>query len=233
MASNPSPESKSSSLTSLAAAITESIPIRSKPPTKYTERPSRLTKTNRPKLKITTRTIPVSSVADLPKSRVLPTVRNISIFSSLGTACVITCIALVILKNVGFWVTLTASLCGVLGAAFYIEVALLVSARFRCKILDEECTVADMLDAQRDRRSKGLSWDLRGIGKKKEVDSEKGEESTERRNSSTNQSLKGGAPCVASTTEAVEFNEKDASAVDADIIQRPAPAATTLPVSRL
>lgn len=79
-----------------------------------------------------------------------------------------------LLKHVSIWITLAASFCGVLGAALWIEVALLVSARFRCKILDEECTIADMIEAKEDRRRKGLSWDLRGIGKK-EDEEEKGE----------------------------------------------------------
>lgn len=154
MASSGSPNPGLMSLTSLTTFFTDIPAIRSKPPTKYTQRPSRLT----------TRSIP--SASELPKSRILPTVRNISIFSTLGNACIIACIALLLLKNVSIWITLAASFCGVLGAALYIKVALLVSARFRCRILDEECSIADMIEAKQDRRRKGLSWDLRGIGRK-------------------------------------------------------------------
>ncbi|KAJ6256930.1 hypothetical protein Dda_7813 [Drechslerella dactyloides] len=179
MATSPNPAipSNSPSLISLAASLAER-PIGSKATrtlsksrsAKYTRRPSRISRpatANGSKLSITTRSVPVSNVSDLPKSRLLPTVRNISIFCSLGTACVIACIALVLLKHVSFWVTVAASLCGVLGAVFYVQVALLVSARFRCRILDEECTIADMEQARNPRTAKGLSWDLRGLGGEK------------------------------------------------------------------
>ncbi|KAK6525765.1 hypothetical protein TWF281_010810 [Arthrobotrys megalospora] len=233
MASSGSPAPGITSLTSLATSLTD--PIRPKPPTKYTQRPSRLTKTQPAPLKITTRSIPVSSASELPKSRILPTARNISIFSTLGTACMIACIALVLLKNVSIWITLAASFCGVLGAALWIEVALLVSARFRCKILDEECTIADMIEAKEDRRRKGLSWDLRGIGKK-EDEEEKGEKvggtAEERRHSMANQGPKGGPPSMTSINEEEdEYDEKDVTIEVA--IQKPVPAATSFPVNRV
>ncbi|EPS36608.1 hypothetical protein H072_9884 [Dactylellina haptotyla CBS 200.50] len=232
------PVPKSNSLTSLAASLAE-IPIR-KPPTKYTQRPSRLTKTHPAKVTVSTRSIPVSSVEELPKSRILPTVRNISIFSTLGAGCIIACIALVLLKHVSFWVTLAASFCGVLGAALFIEVALLVSARFRCRILDEECTIADMVQSKEDRVRKGLSWDLRGIGKKDDnKENEKSEvvTSAERRNSSANQSTQGGCSPMTSVTEKInmtgpeEIDDRDITIGVA--IQRPAPIATSLPVNRV
>ncbi|KAK6507578.1 hypothetical protein TWF481_006005 [Arthrobotrys musiformis] len=240
MASNGSPPTGLTSLTSLATSLGD-IPIpRSKPPTKYTQRPSRLTKAQPANLKITTRSIPVSSACELPKTRILPTARNISIFSTLGTACIIACIALVLMKNVSMWVTLAASFCGVLGAALYIEVALLVSARFRCKILDEECSIADMIESKQERRKKGLSWDLRGIGRKS---SEEGQGSCEklgssveeRRNSVANQGLKGGQTSMISINEETEaeddYDEKDVTFEVA--IQKPIPVATSLPVHRV
>ncbi|KAK6537501.1 hypothetical protein TWF694_011686 [Orbilia ellipsospora] len=236
--SSPSPPraTRTNSLTSLAASIAAELPTR-KPPTQYTQRPSRLTK-NHPKLTVKTRNIPVSSVSELPKSRILPTIRNISIFSTLGAACIIACIALVLLKRVSFWVTLAASFCGVIGAALFIEVALLVSARFNCRILDEECTIADMVHAEESRHRKGLSWDLRGIGRKRD-DEEKGNVIVEnRRNSTTNQSLKSGPPSALSISDSAEkepvedeIDEKDVTIGVA--IQRPAPIATTLPVNRV
>ncbi|KAK6343446.1 hypothetical protein TWF730_011035 [Orbilia blumenaviensis] len=241
MASGGSPTPGGTSLTSLATSLTD-IPMRPKPSTKYTQRPSRLTKTQPPPLKTATRSIPVSSAPELPKSRILPTARNISIFSSLGTACIIACIALVLLKHVSIWITLAASFCGVLGAALYIEVALLVSARFRCKILDEECTIADMIEAKEDRRRRGLSWDLRGIGKKagEEGDTEKSGSAEERRHSTANQGLKGGPPSMTNINEGAEeeeeeeeedYDEKDVTIEVA--IQKPVPVATSFPVHRI
>ncbi|KAK6336797.1 hypothetical protein TWF718_009585 [Orbilia javanica] len=238
MASSGSPTPGLTSLTSLATSLTD-IPKRSKPPTQYTQRPSRLTKPQPSNLKITTRSIPVSSVSELPKSRILPTARNISIFSTLGTACIITCIALVLLKHVSIWITLAASFFGVLGAALYIEVALLVSARFRCRILDEECSIADMMEAQQDRRKKGLSWDLRGIGRKSSEEGgqcEKvGDTMEERRHSVANQGLKGGTASMTSINEETEaeddYDEKDVTIEVA--IQKPIPVATSLPVYRV
>ncbi|KAF3908241.1 hypothetical protein AA313_de0204218 [Arthrobotrys entomopaga] len=238
MASNQSSSSspRTNSLTSLAASIAAELPTR-KPPTKYTQRPSRLTK-NQPKPTVKTRKVPVSSVSDLPKSRVLPTIRNISIFSTLGAGCVIACIALVLLKGVSFWVTIAASFCGVLGAALFIEVAFLVSARFNCRILDEECRIADMVHAQESRRGKGLSWDLRGIGKKHE-DEEKGDVHVEdRRYYTTNQSLKSGTPFTQSLSDLTEKEPMEDEIDEKDVtigvaISRPAPIATTLPVNRV
>ncbi|KAK6346751.1 hypothetical protein TWF696_006862 [Orbilia brochopaga] len=229
----------SPSLISLAASLAErpigSKPAtRSKPRARYTRRPPRISRpapTNQ-KLSITTRSIPVSNISDLPKSRILPTVRNITIFCSLGTACVIACIALVLLKHVSFWVTVAASLCGVLGAVFYIEVALLVSARFRCRILDEECTVADMERAKNPRRAKGLSWDLRNLGGEKTPmrSSEKEVQMSEvgmydeayapRQILAANQCERRGSP----SPSVVEEGEKDVAIVVC--LQRPAPVAT-------
>ncbi|KAF3903095.1 hypothetical protein ABW21_db0203678 [Orbilia brochopaga] len=246
MAAAPNTEnaSKGNSLIALAASFAER-PIGSKPVTRsksrarYTRRPPRI---SRPvmadrKLSITTRSIPVSNVSDLPKSRVLPTVRNITIFCSLGTACIIACIALVLLKHVSFWVTVVASICGVLGAVFYIEVALLVSARFRCRILDEECTVLDMGRAKNPRSAKGLSWDLRNLGAGKEPNDDGAQMSevdkfneaytpqayAPHRMMAANQCERRGSPCLSLVDEG-EVGEKDVAIVVC--LQRPAPAAT-------
>ena len=59
-----------------------------------------------------------------------------------------------------------------LGAALYIEVALLISSRFKFSIMDEECQVADMEGEKSVRVGQGWSWDLRGIGKKKQTEEE-------------------------------------------------------------
>ncbi|KAF3311017.1 hypothetical protein TWF173_009020 [Orbilia oligospora] len=245
MASNGIPHPGLASLTSLATSFTDNgNPVLSKPPTQYTQRPSRLTKAQPANPKIATRSIPVSSVSELPKSRILPTARNISIFSTLGTACIIACIALVLLKNVNIWITLAACFCGVLGAALYIEVALLVSARFRCRILDEECSIADMIESKQDRRRKGLSWDLRGIGKKSSEEEGRGGQSEkvgpdameERSHPVANQGLKGGPPSMTSINEETEAEEDDYDEKDVTIevaIQKPIPVATSLPVYRV